>query len=377
MLTTDEIDGHLSPGALALLRRRRQGMAALPPTGARPLPPPKAVLAHNENVFGPSPAVVEAVSAWLGGSQRLNRYPETAHLRSRLAAALDLHSAMVAVGNGSNELLELVARTFLSPGVEAICSQWAYAMFGMVTILSGASLKVVPARDWGHDLGAMRAAITDRTRVVFLANPNNPTASMFSNDDLRRLLEDVPKHVIVVLDEAYREYVADLPGVPDGVRLLPSHPNLVVTRTFSKAYGLAGLRVGYALAAPEWIEALQSSGQPHNLTGPGLVAAEAALSDPRHLDRVRAGTRALREELVARLREVGVACLPSSVNFVLAHVGANAPRFAHRLAARGIHVAALPVYGLMDHVRITVGTEQENAALVRAIAEVQSEGSAP
>jgi histidinol-phosphate aminotransferase len=353
----------LAPGArkLRALRERLGGVA-----DAATLPP-RVNLANNESVFGPSPKVIATLREQAGGAAALCRYPSGQALRIELALALGVEFSMVALGNGSNELLQLIAAAFLSPDVEAICPRLSYSMFAMVGTISGASVKFPPARGWGYDLEAIEAAVTDRTRLIFIANPNNPTAATLSTAELTRFLDAVPSRVLVILDEAYRDYVCDDPAFPDGVQLLARYPNLIVTRTFSKAHGLAALRVGYAVAATDLISAIQSSGQPNNVNYVATVAAQAALSDRGHVVRTRAANRRALAHLNKELSGIGIHCEPSRTNFVLARLGPRGTEVIRHLAKRDIAIASLAVYGINDHARITVGTDEDVAKLVAGL----------
>jgi histidinol-phosphate aminotransferase len=331
-------------------------------------------LASNENPLGPGPLARAALSAAI---ESVGRYPDgSGHaLRSRLASRHALGLEQVTLGNGSNDVLVLLAEAFLSPGLEAVYSQYAFAVYPGAVQASGATARVAAAhtagsrQPLGHDAAALSAAVGERTRVVFLANPNNPTGTWLDERELGALLAAVPQDVIVVLDEAYHEYSAPL-GVPDGTRWLARHPNLVVTRTFSKAYGLAGLRVGYALSHPDVANLLNRVRQPFNVSVPALAAAAAALEDRAHLE----ATLALNRTSVARLREglaaLGVGAPPSAGNFVLADFGRPASPIDAALLRRGVITRPLANYGLPNHLRISTGAEADNERLLVALAEV-------
>ncbi len=276
------------------------------------------------------------------------------------------------LGNGSNDVLEMVAGAFLAPGRSAVFSQYAFAVYPLATQARGARAIVVPARAFGHDLEAMQAAITADTRVVFVANPNNPTGTRLAAPDLEAFLAGVPPSVIVVVDEAYNEY---LPSAErnDSVTWLARHPNLVVTRTFSKAFGLAGLRVGYGLAHPRIADLLNRVRQPFNVNSLALAAAEAALGDTAFVEASQDLNTAGMRQLVEGVGRLGLGHIPSHGNFVCVEIpragGAPAAQAVFQaLLAQGVIVRPLGNYGMPDHLRVTVGLEHENARFLEKLA---------
>lgn len=323
-------------------------------------------LASNENPRGIGPRTRAAIERAVGD---VARYPDgNGHeLKTALAARYGVDMAQVVLGNGSNDVLELVALAFLGPGRAAVYSQHAFAVYPLATQARGARGIVVPARDYGHDLEAMAHAVDADTGVAWIANPNNPTGTLASAAALEAFLRRVPERVIVVVDEAYNEYLpADLRA--DSVKWLKRHPNLVLTRTFSKAYGLAGLRVGYALAHPAVADVMNRVRQPFNVNSVALAAAVAALEDMEFVARSYAdnlqGLRQLREGAQA----LGLEFIPSYGNFLTVRVG-KAQEVYRRLLKRGVIVR--PVgggYGLPEHLRVTVGTEGENERFLAALA---------
>jgi histidinol-phosphate aminotransferase len=323
-------------------------------------------LASNENPRGIGPRTRAAIERAVGD---IARYPDgNGHeLKSALATRYGVDMAQIVLGNGSNDVLELVALAFLGPGRAAVYSQHAFAVYPLATQARGARGIVVPARDYGHDLEAMARAVDEDTGVMWIANPNNPTGTFVPGAALEAFLRRVPERVIVVLDEAYNEYLpADLRA--DSVKWLKRHPNLVLTRTFSKAYGLAGLRVGYALAHPAVADVMNRVRQPFNVNSVALAAAVAALQDMEFVARSYAenlqGLRQLREGTQA----LGLDFIPSSGNFLTVRVG-KAQELYRRLLKRGVIVR--PVgggYGLPEHLRVTVGTESENERFLAALA---------
>lgn len=331
-------------------------------------------LASNENPLGPSPLALEAAARVL---PELHRYPDGGgfELKATLAAKLKVTIGQITLGNGSNDVLELVARAFLAPGVSAVFAEHAFAVYPIVTQATGALSVVARAHDgsrgprYGHDLDAMARAIRADTRVVFIANPNNPTGACLGRTELEAFLHALPDTVIPVVDEAYFEYVRK-PGHPDALTWLPALPNLIVTRTFSKAYGLAGLRVGYAVSSPAMADILNRVRQPFNVNAVALEAARAALDDQAHLEAtVRlndAGLSLLNRALTAR----GLDVIPSACNFVSFDLGRPAGPVYDGLLKEGVIVRPIANYGLPNHLRVTVGAEEENQAFLAALDRV-------
>lgn len=331
-------------------------------------------LASNENPSGPSPRALKALREAAGD---IARYPDGSgfELKQRLCDALGVEPENITLGNGSNDVLELVARAFLSPQYSAVFSEHAFAVYPIVTRAIGAVAITAAAHDgsrgarYGHDLEALAGAVEEHTRVVFLANPNNPTGTYVSGSALRRFLAALPDHVIAVVDEAYVEYVS-CADYGSALPWLADFPNLMVTRTFSKAYGLAGLRVGYAVSSPEIADLLNRVRQPFNVNSLALAAAAAALSDPEHLERTIALNRAGLRQLSQGCEERGFAYIPSVGNFLTVDLGRPAEPVFEALLREGIIVRPVANYGLPHHLRITVGLESENAELLRALDRV-------
>ncbi|MGH8250058.1 MAG: histidinol-phosphate transaminase [Steroidobacteraceae bacterium] len=329
-------------------------------------------LASNENPLGPGPRALAALKDAIAG---VGMYPDgSGHvLRSRLAQAHGIDISQVTLGNGSNDLLVLLAETFLTPDSEAVYSQYAFAVYPIAVQAAGAAARIPQANaaghrmPLGHDPAAFAAAIGSRTRLLFVANPNNPTGTWLDERELETLLRTIPPDVIVVIDEAYHEYAVGL-GVPDATRWLSRHPNLVVTRTFSKAFGLAGLRVGYSLSHPDLAELLNRVRQPFNVSVAGLAAAVAAVDDSEHLERTLAVNREGLEYLRTGLAGLGLGVLPSAANFVLCDVGRPAAPISDALQRQGVIVRPVANYGLPNHLRITTGTRQQNERALAAMA---------
>jgi histidinol-phosphate aminotransferase len=324
-------------------------------------------LASNENPLGPSPKALAAVQAALGD---LHRYPDgnCYYLKRRLSRKLGVSPESLIFGNGSNEIIELAVRTFLRAGEEAVMADQAFVIYRMLVQAQGGRSVSVPLRRFTHDLEAMAEAITPATRMVFLANPNNPTGTVFFRDDWEEFLGALSPDVIVVMDEAYAEFVED-PDYPETLADLGRGQPILVLRTFSKIYGLAGLRIGYGVAAPELIDLVNRLRAPFNVNSLAQVAALAALEDDEHVER----TRRVNREGMAFLRDafvrLGLEVVPSWANFLLVRVG-NSARVYDRLLRQGVIVRPMPVYGFPEHLRITVGLPEENEQLVRALGEI-------
>lgn len=322
-------------------------------------------LASNENPLGPSPRAVEAARAAL---HRVHRYPDgpATALRTALARRLGVAEAQVVVGNGSTELIDLLARAFLGPEDNAVISEGAFARFAQVVRARNGRARLVPMRDRAHDLVAMRAAMDARTRLVYVANPNNPTGTWSRKAEVEALLADLPPDVLVVLDEAYFEYAED-PDYPDGVEWVRAGRPVAVLRTFSKVHGLAGLRVGYAVAAPEVVEAVDVVREPFNSNVPAQAAALAALEDTAHVRKTVELTRTERTRLAAALRERGLTVPPSLANFLYVDLGRDAGPVYRGLVAEGVIVRPLRAYGFDTALRISIGSPEENARLLTAL----------
>jgi len=325
-------------------------------------------LASNENPRGPGERVREALRGVFDG---LSLYPDGAGFRLKKAIAdkLGVNAALVTLGNGSNDVLELAARVALEPGSEAIVSEHAFVVYRLATVAAGATLVTVPAKNFGADLDAFLAAITAKTRIIFIANPNNPTGTWVKRDALIAFLDAVPAHVWVVLDEAYTEYV-ELPDFPNGLTLTAQYPNLIVTRTFSKIYGLASLRVGYAVSSPQFADLLNRIRMPFNVNSMALAAAEAALSDDEYVLRSRELNRTGMAMLVQGLAELGLAVIPSAGNFIAVDVGREARPVYDALLREGVIVRPIAEYGLPRHLRITIGLPAQNQRLLDSLRRV-------
>ena len=319
-------------------------------------------LASNENPLGMSPLARKAVEKAIAG---IERYPDQFDLIAKVAERCGMAQNQVVLGNGSNDVLDLIARVFLAPGRSAIFAQHAFAVYPLATLSTGAELISTPARHYGHDLAAMRAAIRPDTRIVWIANPNNPTGNFLPYPEVRAFLDAVPQDVVVVLDEAYNEYLPPAERV-DTAAWIKDFPNLVVTRTFSKIFGLAGLRVGYALASADIADLMNRVRQPFNVNNLAIAAAIAALDDHLFVAESYELNRRGMEQLVAGLKRLGLEHIPSHGNFVTFKAGDGAA-VNQKLLKQGVIVRPIGGYGLPEWLRVTIGTEPENARFLEAL----------
>lgn len=348
------------PGHDLVALRRRAGAEGLLELGS------------NENAFGPSARVQDAIEREL---HRLHVYPDPlgGGLKAALSAQHGVSAGQIVLGNGSHELLMQLAQVFSGPGREVIASQYGFAVYALAAQSAGAAFRAIPAlpadaavQPRGHDLGGLATAVGSTTALVYLANPNNPTGTWVSTESLRGFLAGIPGDVLVVVDEAYLEFVTD-PALVSAIGLLADFPNLVVTRTFSKAYGLAGLRVGYLLAHPELAAVLERVRESFNVNALGLAAAEAALADSSHLAWVREQTAQARDALRAQLLARGLQVAPSQTNFLLIDFDQPAAAIETALLARYVVPRPMAGYGLPTCLRVTVGRPDENARFLQAL----------
>ncbi len=323
-------------------------------------------LASNENPLGPSPLALEAMSEALEG---VSLYPDGSgfELKAALSKRYGINSDQIVLGNGSNDVLELAARVFLKPGASAVYSQHAFAVYPLVTQAVGASGIKVPAMNYGHDLDAMLDAITPETRVVFIANPNNPTGTLLTAADLLRFLHRVSQDVLVVLDEAYNEYLPDT-AKADSITWLTRFPNLLITRTFSKAYGLAGIRVGFGLVNEEVAGLMNRVRQPFNVNSIALVAAVAALGDVEFVKRSYALNWAGMMQVTTGLRRLGIEYIPSYGNFISFRVKkGNVDSIYQSLLRQGVIIRPIGIYEMPEHLRVTIGLESQNQKFLQSL----------
>ena len=325
-------------------------------------------LASNENPLGPSPLAIQAMTRCL---PKTHLYPDGGgwFLRSALSERFGLPLDHIVLGNGSNEIIEFLGHSFLHPGVDVVVSSHAFLVYKLMAELFGADVREVPDPDFRHDLKGMLAAITPQTRLVFVANPNNPTGTVVTQEELDVFVRGLPPHVIAVFDEAYFEFFE---GAPDTLRYIREGRSVVVMRTFSKAQGLAGLRIGYGFAPPSIAAWLQRSRQPFNANAVAQAGALAALADQSHITKTCALTRQGMAFLQEEFDRMGLEWTPSQANFILVKIGAGRDCF-QRLLQKGVIVRAMDAYKLPDHIRVTVGTESENVQFIQALEELLRE----
>ena len=324
-------------------------------------------LASNENPLGPSPKAVEAMEQAV---RLVHLYPDgnAFYLKNHLADTLGVETGNLIFGNGSNEIIEFIAHAMLGRGDSILVSEYCFAIYPIVAKMMGADVITVPAKDYGHDLPAMLAAITPNTKAVFVANPNNPTGTLAPREDVIRLVNDVPDDVLLVMDEAYIEFLSQ------PVDLLPlirrgDKPNLLLMRTFSKIFGLAGLRIGYGIGAPEFVGSLEKIRQPFNANAVAQAGALAALDDFDHLANTRANNEAGLQFLNTEFHRLGLDYIPSAANFVTVKVGDGMKVF-NDLQAKGVITRPMAGYRMPDWIRVSVGTPEENTRCVFAMRDV-------
>lgn len=325
-------------------------------------------LDYNENPLGPSPLAVKVLQGLLHG---INRYPDChGHdLKARLAARLGLSPAHIVLANGSSELIDLCARCFLGRGTEAIVGDPAFAFYGRVILAAGSQRVSVPLNAFRHDLRTMARRITPRTRMVFIGNPNNPTGSSLSPDEITAFVEALPDGVILLLDEAYREYLPD-ELQPDTAHYVKEGRPVIALRSFSKIYGLSGLRIGYAIAPPDCIALLDKARQPFNVNALAGAAAVAALDDVAHVVSSKRLNEAGKQYLYQAFEELGLRYVPTAANFILVDVERDGEAVVRTLAEKRVAVCPLTRYGLPTSLRVTIGTPRDNERFITALREV-------
>ncbi|MBS1723319.1 MAG: histidinol-phosphate transaminase [Armatimonadetes bacterium] len=352
----------------------------------RPYPPGKPVeevqrelgltdvvkLASNENPYGPSPAAVEAAKAAAGS---MNLYPDGRGfaLKQALARKFDIAVDKVVIGAGSDDIIGILGQMFLQPGTELVMADPSFLRYEAAAGVNAATLVKVPVDpDWRHDLDAMARAVNDRTRLVFMANPNNPTGTTVAKAEIERFLDGLPGHVLTVLDEAYFEFGQGSPGHFDGLDLLKAGKRVAVLRTFSKAYGLAGIRVGYGFMDPEIVRAFNAARPPFHVSAPAQVAALAALDDFAHIERTVALTKIEMKRLSQELQSRGVPFIPGRGNFVCIETGPDSDTLAGALLRQGVIVRPGAQLGMPHHIRVSIGTAEEMDRFLRAFDFVKS-----
>jgi len=321
-------------------------------------------VASNENPFGPSPLAIAALQKAIAG---VNLYPDgnAFYLKQKLAAKLGVETANLVLGNGSNEIIEFVGHALLGPGADIVVSQYCFAIYPIVAKMFGANVVTVPAKNYGHDLPAMLRAITPRTRIVFVANPNNPTGTLAAREGLIKFVNEVPDDVLLVMDEAYLEFLEDPVDLIPLIRL-GARKNLILMRTFSKIYGLAGLRIGYGIAAPELAAALEKIRQPFNANLLAQTAALAALDDDAHVRKTRDNNFTGLNFFAAAFRQLKLEYVPSYANFILVRVGEGQKVF-DAMQKLGVITRPMAGYQLPEWIRISIGTTAENERCLAAL----------
>ncbi|MDH4275564.1 MAG: histidinol-phosphate transaminase [Gammaproteobacteria bacterium] len=323
-------------------------------------------MASNENPLGPSPLAQHAMRDAISD---LALYPDGSAfaLKKALARHLDVDKQQLTIGNGSSEVLEMLVRAYVCPGDEIVFSQYAFAMYPIITLAASANAVVVPARQWGHDLPAMRAAITPKTKIVIVANPNNPTGTWLPGAELEAFVRSVPRDVIVVVDEAYNEFVEE-PAFESAAPWVAQYANVVVMRTFSKVYGIAGIRVGYGVASPVVTDILNRVRQPFNVNSLALVAAEAALQDHDYVRRSVELNRLGLRQLAQGFNDLGLTHIPTVANFITVDVGRPALPVYQSMLKQGVIVRPVANYQMPNHLRITTGLPEQNTRCLTALA---------
>ncbi|MGI6037869.1 MAG: histidinol-phosphate transaminase [Limnochordia bacterium] len=325
-------------------------------------------LASNENPLGPSPGGLKAVEERIGS---IHIYPDGScfQLKDALSRHLQVDREQIMVGNGSDELLKMIGEAFLNPGDEVIMAQPSFSEYNYVARLMGAVEVVVPTKDYTHDLEAMADAITEKTKIIFVCNPNNPTGTIVKRREVEDFLQRVPDNVLVVFDEAYYEYVDD-PDYPQTLEYIAAGRNVITLRTFSKIYGLAGLRVGYGVATKEVAQLVDRVREPFNVNSLGQIAGVGALADTDFLQRSRQVNREGRDYLYQAFADLGLRYVPTQANFILVDVGQDSSDVFKKLLAQGVIVRSGDIFGLQTYLRVTIGKAEENERFINALKKV-------
>ncbi len=324
-------------------------------------------LASNENPLGPSHKVILAAQQAL---QKAHVYPDGGcfELKQKLSTFLSVHPEQITVGNGSENILELIIKAYLHQADTAVISQYAFLTIPILLQSYGTQAKVVPANEWGHDIAEMIKAVDEKTRVLFLVNPNNPTGTYTNENDFLHLMESVPPHVIVVVDEAYSEYISSL-DYPDALKYLSRYPNLIITRTFSKVYGLAALRLGYSVSSPDIADILNRARLPFNVNSIAAAAACVALDDQHHIKNSVAINQQGMQQLEEGIQKLTLNYIPSIANFITMDVS-DAGAIYQKLLYEGVIVRPLKAYDMPRHIRVTIGTPEQNERFLAAMKKV-------
>ena len=326
-------------------------------------------LASNENPFGPSPKVLKAIAK---AAQDINRYPDGGcfYLRSVLAKRLGVKKDQLIFGNGSDENIIMALRAFVNPSDEVIVSHPSFAVYAIGSKIVGAKLKVIPMKNFRHDLSAMAKAITKKTKIIFIDNPGNPSGGFVTSKEVREFLKKVPKDIVVFFDEAYYEYAIKKKNYPRSITLLKQYPNVVIARTFSKMYGLAGLRVGYAIARTEMVDILNRVREPFNVNSIAQEAAIACLQDKAYYDKALKVLEDQRRYFYKEFKLLGLNFVPSATNFILVDLARTSKPIAQALLKKGVIVRDMTPWGLKTFIRITIGLPKENQKCIRALKSI-------
>lgn len=330
-----------------------------------------AKLASNENPWGPSPKAIEALKKGLAG---VNRYPDGGcfHLRRLLSKRLDISEEGIIFGNGSDEIIEIIAKTYLGKEDEVVISEWAFVRFEMAANLMGAKILNVKMKNFTHDLEAMVNAITPKTKLIFIANPNNPTGTMNTKEEFDLFMDRVPPNVMVVVDEAYYEYI-DSKDYPETLPKVKEGRDIIILRTFSKIYGLAGIRIGYGISRPQIIQEMERVRAPFNVNSLAQIAAASALEDEEWVARCRRLNGDGKRYLYRELDRLGINYIPSSTNFILIDTGEDDRSVFERLLKEGVITRPMGGYGLKGFIRVSVGRPNENELFIRAFEKIRRE----
>ena len=319
-------------------------------------------LASNENPMGPSPLAIEAVKKVLNST---HRYPDgnALRLKEKISQKFKVNLNCLTVGNGSNDIIEFITRTFLSVADSAVFSEHAFAVYPLAVQAVGAECIEVPAKEFGHDLEGMKNSIKDNTKLIFIANPNNPTGTFLNPEEIDTFLKEIDKNIIVLLDQAYFDY-SSYKNEDVNFNLISNHPNLIISRSFSKAYGLAGFRIGYSVSSEEIADYLNRVRQPFNANSLALMAAEVALYDEEHLLKSMEMNFVQKAILIEGLEELGYECIPTEGNFISFNCKQGGESLFEALLREGIILRTLDVYGMPNHIRTTIGLPEENSILL-------------
>ena len=327
-------------------------------------------LASNENPLGPSPKAVEAIKEYVS---KINFYPDggSYYLKKALGEKLGAKEENIILGNGSDEIVSLITRIFLQKGDQAIMGDPSFLMYKIDAQLSQAKVASVPLKNFRLDLSEMSKAISSRTKLIFISNPNNPTGTIITEDEVEHFLKDVPPRILTVFDEAYYEYVEDT-NYPQSIDLLDKNSNIIILRTFSKIYGLAGLRVGYGIGSPEVIDLLNKARPPFNVNSLAQVAALASLEDEDQVNQSKSLVREGKEFLYSNLRRLKVSFIPTQANFILIKIGKKAKDVEGELLKKGIIVRGMGAYNLPHYIRVTIGTKPQNEEFIKNLQTILS-----